>query len=194
MPDVSVASSTIAAGVLLGGMLGLIALGLSIILGVMRLVNLAHGEFLLVGAYSGLFFVQASGRRSARRAPCGRDLRRRAVDPALSLSSSAARRSRCGSADDDDVCGFDHPAERFRARFQRRYALDPGTLRRSAADVRPRNRAPHVCDRLRHLGGRGASRSIGWCHAPLSAAISVRAPQTPPPRRRLASTSVACRC
>ncbi len=47
MPDVSVASSTIAAGVLLGGMLGLIALGLSIILGVMRLVNLAHGEFLL---------------------------------------------------------------------------------------------------------------------------------------------------
>ena len=60
MPDVSVASSTIAAGVLLGGMLGLIALGLSIILGVMRLVNLAHGEFLLLGAYSGLFFVQAS--------------------------------------------------------------------------------------------------------------------------------------
>ena len=85
MPDVSVASSTIAAGVLLGGMLGLIALGLSIILGVMRLVNLAHGEFLLVGAYSGLFFVQASGLRSPRRAPCGGDLHRRAVDPALSL-------------------------------------------------------------------------------------------------------------
>jgi branched-chain amino acid transport system permease protein len=61
MPDVSVASSTIAAGVLLGGMLGLTALGLSIILGVMRLVNLAHGEFLLVGAYCGLFFVQATG-------------------------------------------------------------------------------------------------------------------------------------
>jgi branched-chain amino acid transport system permease protein len=61
MPGVSVASSTIAAGVLLGGMLGLTALGLSIILGVMRLVNLAHGEFLLLGAYSGLFFVQASG-------------------------------------------------------------------------------------------------------------------------------------
>ena len=61
MPDVTVASSTIAAGVLLGGMLGLTALGLSIILGVMRLVNLAHGEFLLLGAYFGLFFVQATG-------------------------------------------------------------------------------------------------------------------------------------
>jgi branched-chain amino acid transport system permease protein len=61
MPDLSVASSTIVSGVLLGGMLGLTALGLSIVLGVMRLVNLAHGEFLLVGAYSGLFFLQYSG-------------------------------------------------------------------------------------------------------------------------------------
>jgi branched-chain amino acid transport system permease protein len=61
MPDISVTSSTIAAGVLLGGMLGLTALGLSIVLGVMRLVNLAHGEFLLVGAYAGLFFFRYSG-------------------------------------------------------------------------------------------------------------------------------------
>jgi len=61
MPDVGVTSSTIAAGVLLGGMLGLTALGLSIVLGVMRLVNLAHGEFLLVGSYAGLYFLQYSG-------------------------------------------------------------------------------------------------------------------------------------
>jgi branched-chain amino acid transport system permease protein len=61
MPDIAVASSTIAAGVLLGGMLGLTALGLSIVLGVMRLVNLAHGDFLVVGAYAGLFFLQYSG-------------------------------------------------------------------------------------------------------------------------------------
>jgi branched-chain amino acid transport system permease protein len=61
MPDLGVAASTVAAGILLGGMLGLTALGLSIILGVMRLVNLAHGEFLLVGAYAGLFFLQLTG-------------------------------------------------------------------------------------------------------------------------------------
>jgi branched-chain amino acid transport system permease protein len=61
MPDIAVASSTIAAGVLLGGILGLTALGLSIVLGVMRLVNLAHGDFLVVGAYAGLFFLQYSG-------------------------------------------------------------------------------------------------------------------------------------
>ena len=61
MPDLGVASSTIASGVLLGGMLGLTALGLSIILGVMRLVNLAHGELLVLGAYLGLFFLQVTG-------------------------------------------------------------------------------------------------------------------------------------
>jgi branched-chain amino acid transport system permease protein len=61
MADVGVVSSTIASGVLLGGMLGLIALGLSIVLGVMRLVNLAHGELLLAGAYAGFFFLQYTG-------------------------------------------------------------------------------------------------------------------------------------
>src|SRR5579883_6475 len=61
MPDISVASSTMASGVLLGGILALTALGLSIILGVMRLVNLAHGEFLVLGAYAGLFFLQFTG-------------------------------------------------------------------------------------------------------------------------------------
>ena len=141
MPDVSVASSTIAAGVLLGGMLGLIALGLSIILGVMRLVNLAHGEFLLLGAYSGLFFVQAS-----------------AVDPLLALPVVAIFVAALSvplyrfllqpladrGAEAQMMTMFavvDHPAERLRARLQRRHALDPGELRRAAPDARPRNRA-----------------------------------------------------
>lgn len=61
MPDLPVALSTIASGVLLGGVLGLTALGLSIILGVMHLVNLAHGELLVLGAYVGFFFLQYTG-------------------------------------------------------------------------------------------------------------------------------------
>ena len=61
MPDIGVAVSTIVSGVLLGGMLALAALGLSIVLGVMRLVNLAHGDFLVAGAYAGLFFVKFTG-------------------------------------------------------------------------------------------------------------------------------------
>jgi branched-chain amino acid transport system permease protein len=61
MPDIGVVLSTVVSGVLLGGMLALTALGLSIVLGVMRLVNLAHGDFLVVGAYAGLFFLKFTG-------------------------------------------------------------------------------------------------------------------------------------
>lgn len=51
----------IVSGVLLGGMLALTALGLSIALGVMRLVNLAHGELLVGGAYLGYFLLHYLG-------------------------------------------------------------------------------------------------------------------------------------
>ena len=61
MPDVGTVLSTIVSGMLLGGMLALTALGLSIVLGVMRLVNLAHGDFLVVGAYAGLFCLKFTG-------------------------------------------------------------------------------------------------------------------------------------
>lgn len=38
-------------GILLGGLYATAALGLSLVFGVVRLVNLAHGQFLVVGAY-----------------------------------------------------------------------------------------------------------------------------------------------
>jgi branched-chain amino acid transport system permease protein len=53
--------NSMASGFLLGGILALTALGLSIVLGVMRLVNLAHGVFLIAGAYVGFFLLQATG-------------------------------------------------------------------------------------------------------------------------------------
>jgi branched-chain amino acid transport system permease protein len=56
-----VLGSSLASGLLLGGILALTALGLSLILGVMRLVNLAHGEFLVAGAYAGFFFLKFTG-------------------------------------------------------------------------------------------------------------------------------------
>jgi branched-chain amino acid transport system permease protein len=61
MPGPDVILNALISGVLMGGMLALTALGLSIILGVMRLVNLAHGEFLVAGAYAGLFLLQWTG-------------------------------------------------------------------------------------------------------------------------------------
>jgi branched-chain amino acid transport system permease protein len=38
-------------GLTVGGLLGLVALGLALIFGVMRVVNFAHGEFITLGAY-----------------------------------------------------------------------------------------------------------------------------------------------
>jgi branched-chain amino acid transport system permease protein len=49
--------STLANGALLGGLYGLFGLGLALVFGVMRVVNLAHGEFIVLGAYTGFFLV-----------------------------------------------------------------------------------------------------------------------------------------
>lgn len=48
-------------GILLGGLYATAALGLSLVFGVMRLVNLAHGQFLVVGAYLTSILVVAIG-------------------------------------------------------------------------------------------------------------------------------------
>lgn len=45
---------TIVQGVLLGGLYALFAAGLSLIFGVMRLVNIAHGDLIILAAYLGL--------------------------------------------------------------------------------------------------------------------------------------------
>jgi branched-chain amino acid transport system permease protein len=48
-------------GILLGGLYATAALGLSLVFGTMRLVNLAHGQFLVVGAYLTSIIVVAVG-------------------------------------------------------------------------------------------------------------------------------------
>ena len=61
LPNVEVIVGSMVSGLLLGGSLALIALGLSISLGVMRLVNLAHGELLVCGAYLSYFLLNYLG-------------------------------------------------------------------------------------------------------------------------------------
>jgi branched-chain amino acid transport system permease protein len=53
--------SSIVAGLLIGMVFALVALGLTIIFGLMDIVNFAHGEFLMVGMYTGLLTAQATG-------------------------------------------------------------------------------------------------------------------------------------
>ena len=52
---------TIVQGVLLGGLYALFAAGLSLVFGIMRLVNLAHGDLIVMGCYLILVLVTALG-------------------------------------------------------------------------------------------------------------------------------------
>jgi branched-chain amino acid transport system permease protein len=50
---------TVASGVLTGGVYAMVGIGLSLIFGVMRMVNFAHGEFMAVGMYLALVLFRA---------------------------------------------------------------------------------------------------------------------------------------
>jgi branched-chain amino acid transport system permease protein len=48
-------------GILLGGIYGLIALGLTMVFGVSRILNVAHGDFVILGSIFGLIVTTLSG-------------------------------------------------------------------------------------------------------------------------------------
>lgn len=53
--------NTVVQGILVGGLYALFAAGLSLIFGVMRLVNIAHGDLIVLAAYVALVVVSATG-------------------------------------------------------------------------------------------------------------------------------------
>ncbi|MFC3227037.1 branched-chain amino acid ABC transporter permease [Marinibaculum pumilum] len=53
--------NSIIQGILLGGLYALFATGMSLIFGVMRLVNIAHGDLIVLAAYIALVCVDATG-------------------------------------------------------------------------------------------------------------------------------------
>lgn len=51
MPDPTYIAQLVLSGLLLGGLYALLAVGLTLIYGVMHFINLAHGDFMIVGAF-----------------------------------------------------------------------------------------------------------------------------------------------
>ena len=48
-------------GILVGGVYGLFSMGFSLAFGVMRIVNFAHGELVMIGMYVGFFAFALAG-------------------------------------------------------------------------------------------------------------------------------------
>ncbi len=53
--------NTILQGVMIGGLYAMFAAGLSLIFGVMKLVNVAHGDFIVLAAYVALVIINTLG-------------------------------------------------------------------------------------------------------------------------------------
>ena len=48
-------------GILIGGVYGLFSMGLSLIFGVMKIVNFAHGDFVMLAMYVAFFLSASTG-------------------------------------------------------------------------------------------------------------------------------------
>jgi branched-chain amino acid transport system permease protein len=61
MPSSNELITAVLSGLGIGGLFAVAALGLSLVFGVMRLINLAHGELIVLGAYLSYTFAQLIG-------------------------------------------------------------------------------------------------------------------------------------
>jgi len=61
MPSIDLLSGAIVNGILLGGIYALAALGLSLVFGIMDIVNVAHGHLLMIGGYVAVIMALTLG-------------------------------------------------------------------------------------------------------------------------------------
>ena len=56
MTDIAILLQNVLNGLLIGGVYALIGIGLTLVFGVMRTINFAHGDFVVLGMYSAILF------------------------------------------------------------------------------------------------------------------------------------------
>ena len=61
------ASQVIVSGLLLGAVYALFSSGLTLIWGMMNVVNFAHGDFVMLAMYTAVHGLDGAGRRAVRR-------------------------------------------------------------------------------------------------------------------------------
>ncbi|MGC1441984.1 MAG: branched-chain amino acid ABC transporter permease, partial [Burkholderiaceae bacterium] len=59
--DILFSGQLLFAALVIGSLYALISLGLNLVYGTMRLLNIAHGDFVMVGAYAAFWFFTLSG-------------------------------------------------------------------------------------------------------------------------------------
>lgn len=52
LPGLPLLLQSIVSGILMGGVYGLVAIGLTLIFGVMRIINFAHGSLMMLGMFT----------------------------------------------------------------------------------------------------------------------------------------------
>ena len=152
-------------GVAYGMLLFVLASGLSVTLGLMNFINLAHGAFAMVGGYVTALLMNRAGVAFPSDAPCG-----------LPHSGDPRRRAR---------------AHALSAALWRKSARSGAVHHRPRPDGDADRRLPHrrraaAGSSARH-GSAGASRSMASASASIGCSSSSSAGSSPPPCRRFSS-------
>ena len=192
MPSGNDLLNAVLTGLGIGGLFAVIALGLSLVFGVMRLMNLAHGEFIVLGAY--IVYYLGTSPASIRwsrmliAAPAvallAYPLQHYALSPVMSRGAEAPLLITFGVS------------VVLQNLFIVAFTADVRSLNASYAQANFELLGVTLPGDLHHLpGGRRRrcwARPTSSSRAQASAAASVRAPRTPSPQRSWASTSSAC--
>jgi len=123
MVSIALLTELIVIGLFLGAFYGLIAIGLSLVFGVQNVINLAHGEFVMLGAYAAFGMGAVEPQPNYQPHPVAAAfIRVRCLAPMAAIGTNT-RQHRTHVADPHLRAGA-QPAESGAARLQRELPVD----------------------------------------------------------------------